>query len=128
VITVGGGYITYEMTATSPAGTAFVRPVFFFDFVGSEGTMRAANIDNVVLGPANVVECFADITTDGTSNGMPDGLVTLSDFSFYLSIWALSDSAADITTAGACDPGMGGDGVDLSDFSCYLAEWSLGCP
>ncbi|MEL7474381.1 MAG: DNRLRE domain-containing protein [Planctomycetota bacterium] len=70
----------------------------------------------------------ADVTTDGTSNGIPDNAITLSDFSFYLSLWATGDPAADITTVGMCDIGNGGDGVDLSDFSCYLSEWSLGCP
>ena len=76
--------------------------------------------------PAN--ECPADITTEGTSNGIPDGALTLSDFSFYLSLWANNNPDADVTTTGVCNFGMGGDGVDLSDFSCYLAEWSMGCP
>jgi len=70
----------------------------------------------------------ADLTTDGLANGVPDGVVTLSDFSFYLSLWSNSDPDADITTDGVCDPGVGGDGVSLSDFSCYLAVWSVGCP
>ncbi|MEL7473702.1 MAG: GC-type dockerin domain-anchored protein [Planctomycetota bacterium] len=71
----------------------------------------------------------ADITTDGSSNGEPDGAVTLSDFSFFLSLWSLGDPAADITLDGACDIDVGGgDGVTLSDFSCFLATWSLGCP
>ncbi|MEL7472296.1 MAG: PQQ-dependent sugar dehydrogenase [Planctomycetota bacterium] len=71
---------------------------------------------------------IADVTTESTSNGIPDGLVTLSDFSQYLNLWAAMDPDADITLTGACNPGTGGDGVDLSDFSCYLSEWSLGCP
>ncbi|MEM7754563.1 MAG: NF038122 family metalloprotease [Planctomycetota bacterium] len=70
----------------------------------------------------------ADITTEGTPNGEPDGVVTLSDFSFYLSLWSNSDPGADITTDGVCNVGNGGDGVTLSDFSCYLSTWSLGCP
>ncbi|MEO0482911.1 MAG: GC-type dockerin domain-anchored protein [Planctomycetota bacterium] len=72
--------------------------------------------------------CPADFTTDGTSNGQPDGAVTLSDFSYYLSLWAVADASADVTTEGVCNFGQGGDGVSLSDFSCYLAEWSTGCP
>ena len=71
----------------------------------------------------------ADATTDGEANGEPDGAVTLSDFSFYLTLWSASDAAADITTTGVCAPvAGGGDGVDLSDFACYLAVWSDGCP
>lgn len=72
--------------------------------------------------------CFADVTTTGTSSGVSDGVVDLSDFSFYLSQWAMSAPDADITTPGVCNPGFGGDGVDLSDFSCYLSEWAQGCP
>jgi len=72
--------------------------------------------------------CGPDLTSDGSSNGVPDGVVTLSDFSFYLSLWSNSDPAADVTTDGACDFGQGGDGVTLSDFSCYLSAWSIGCP
>lgn len=71
---------------------------------------------------------FPDITTTGAClPGAPDGLVNLSDFSCYLSLWASSDPLADITTTGVCNPGSGGDGVNLSDFSCYLSEWSGGC-
>ena len=127
--TIGGGYLTYEMTATAPAGTAFVRPVFFFDFVASEGEQRAATIDNVVLEPATTGgPCSpADVTTDGTSNGVPDQAVTLSDFSFYLSLWSTSDIAADLTTDGTSN-GVPDGAVTLSDFSFYLALWSAGCP
>ena len=71
---------------------------------------------------------IADVTTNGTANNVPDGLVTLSDFSTYLANWANTLPSADITTSGMCDPGAGGDGVDLSDFSCYLSVWSMGCP
>jgi len=71
----------------------------------------------------------ADITDNGTCQpGTQEGVVTLSDFSCYLSLWSAGDPLADITPTGTCMPGMGGDGVDLSDFSCYLATWSAGCP
>lgn len=72
--------------------------------------------------------CPADVTTDGASDGVPDGLVTLSDFSYYLSLWSTNAAEADITADGACAVGSGGDGVTLSDFSCYLSLWSTGCP
>jgi len=70
----------------------------------------------------------ADVTTDGAANGEPDGAVTLSDFSFYLSLWAGADPQADLTTDAVCEPGNGGDGVTLSDFACYLSVWAAGCP
>ncbi|MEL7472185.1 MAG: choice-of-anchor B family protein [Planctomycetota bacterium] len=91
-----------------------------------------AGVDSIVALAVECVsapaDCDADLTTDSTSNGIPDGLVTLSDFSFYLSLWSTSDPGADITLEGACTFGAGGDGVSLSDFSCYLSTWSLGCP
>lgn len=76
----------------------------------------------------NIGTCPADITTDGTFNGVPDCAVTLSDFSFYLARWSSGSVQADITQDGLCEFGTGGDGVTLSDFSCYLAAWSAGCP
>ncbi|MEL7472253.1 MAG: PKD domain-containing protein, partial [Planctomycetota bacterium] len=72
--------------------------------------------------------CPADVTTDGSGNGVQDGLVTLSDFSYYLTLWSNASPAADLTVDGQCDLGTSGDGVTLSDFSCYLSEWALGCP
>lgn len=70
----------------------------------------------------------ADVTTDGSSSGAPDGIVSLSDFSYYLNQWSMGDPAADLTLDGQCVPGSGGDGVSLSDFSCFLDFWSQGCP
>ena len=69
----------------------------------------------------------ADLTTDGTANGVPDGAVTLSDFSFYLSLWGMSDSVADLTTDGT-SKGVPDGTVTLSDFSFYLGLWGAGCP
>ena len=69
----------------------------------------------------------ADVTTDGTGNGVPDGSVTLSDFSFYLTLWSSSNSRADLTTDGTSN-GLPDGAVTLSDFSYYLGIWSAGCP
>lgn len=72
-------------------------------------------------------DCIADTTTTGSPNGVPDGVVDLSDFSFYLSEWSSSASGADLTTTGT--PNGVPDGlVNLSDFSYYLSLWSQGCP
>ncbi len=86
----------------------------------------------VRYGPGSVIveigaACPADVTTDGTSNGIPDGAVTLSDFSFYLGLWGASDPAADVTTDGTAN-GIPDGSVTLSDFSFYLALWGAGCP
>lgn len=69
----------------------------------------------------------ADLTTEGTADGVPDGQVTLSDFSFYLTLWASGDAAADLTTEGTAN-GVPDGQVTLSDFSFYLTSWSAGCP
>lgn len=69
----------------------------------------------------------ADMTTEGSDNGVPDNAVTLSDFSYYLSLWAMGESAADLTT-NASSNGVPDGSVTLSDFSYYLTLWSQGCP
>ena len=69
----------------------------------------------------------ADLTTDGTSNGIPDGSITLSDFSYYLLLWNARDERADLTTTGVSN-GIPDDQVDLSDFSFYVGLWCCSCP
>ena len=73
------------------------------------------------------VACAADLTSDGTSNGVPDGTVTLSDFSYYIGLWSGGDPIADVTTDGTSN-GLPDDAVTLSDFSYYLSLWAAGCP
>ena len=92
-----------------------------FDFRLADGR------DGLAVTAATAAPCVADVTTGGTSNGMPDGAVTLSDFSFYLSLWAGGDAAADLTTDGSAN-GVPDGSVTLSDFSFYLSLWSAGCP
>lgn len=81
----------------------------------------------VVLTTGPVACSPADVTSTGTANGVPDGTVDLSDFSFYLSLWSAGDAQADVTTTGTAD-GVPDGSVDLSDFSFYLSLWSAGCP
>ncbi|MEO0715506.1 MAG: GC-type dockerin domain-anchored protein, partial [Planctomycetota bacterium] len=95
--------------------------------VNCDGIVDQLDVDfiNSVIG---VGPCSpADVTTDGTANGVPDNAVTLSDFSFYLSLWSASDLAADLTTDGTSN-GIPDGAVTLSDFSFYLSLWSAGCP
>jgi len=58
-------------------------------------------------------------------NGVQDGDVTLSDFSYYLSLWSNQAPSADLTTEGSSN-GTPDGMVSLSDFSFYLALWSAG--
>ncbi len=82
----------------------------------------------ITLGVDSGPACLGDLTTTGSASGVPDGVVDLSDFSMYLTLWSSGAARADVTATGSCDPGGAGDGVDLSDFSCYLTLWSAGCP
>ncbi|MEM7755220.1 MAG: CRTAC1 family protein [Planctomycetota bacterium] len=95
---------------------------------GAETTLTNldANQRLVVAAPG---PCSADIsTTDACTPGQSDGVVTLGDFSCYLSEWSNGSAFADITSPARCEVNSGGDGVTLSDFSCYLSLWAQGCP
>ncbi|MEM7754158.1 MAG: GC-type dockerin domain-anchored protein [Planctomycetota bacterium] len=111
--TVGGGTYTLTGTIGQPATLAIDEGVL--DLAGG-------------FWPSSNACGAADITTTGLATGLPDGIVDLSDFSFYLSLWASGDSRADITVTGNCVFELEDASVDLSDFSCYLASWALGCP
>jgi len=112
-----------QLTATAPPNAVEARlAIVFRQPASSPG--GAVFVDSVTLEAA----CPADLTTEGLANGEPDGAVTLSDFSYYLRIWAQADPDADITADGSCGLNTGGDGVTLSDFSCFLSLWSQGCP
>lgn len=90
------------------------------DFPGSPAEYDVVDATAGGCGPA-------DVTTEGSPNGVPDGAVTLSDFSFYLTLWSASDTAADLTSEGTAN-GVPDGVVTLSDFSFYLSLWSAGCP
>ncbi|MEL7472293.1 MAG: GC-type dockerin domain-anchored protein [Planctomycetota bacterium] len=92
----------------------------------SADTTRPLSFTVVVIQGGMQYCPVADVTTDGTTNGVPDGVVTLSDFSFYLNLWSAGSPAADITMFDVCETHSGTtDGVvTLADFSCFLANWS----
>ncbi|MEL7472592.1 MAG: GC-type dockerin domain-anchored protein [Planctomycetota bacterium] len=112
---------------TTPDGGSLI-PAFLLPANDGNGDITASEYLPIELCSLTGTCCPPDLTTEGTSNGQPDGAVTLSDFSYYLGLWATGETAADITTEGVCDFGAGGDGVTLSDFSCYLSAWATGCP
>ena len=71
--------------------------------------------------------CPPDLTTTGSTNGTPDGVVNGSDFTFYLSLFATGDGRADLTTTGST--GGTPDGViNGSDFTYFLTLFAIGCP
>lgn len=120
-----GGFQNWATVSTTlqlPAGEAVMR---FVNAGGSDEFNLGRFIFNLIEATP---DCDPDLTTTGQENGVPDGVVDLSDFSFFLARWAIEDSAADITSDGACVFGTPDSAVSLSDFSCYLAAWSAGCP
>ncbi len=90
-------------------------------------TSLTPTLDTNGDGTPDECPCPSDLTTDGTANGIPDGVTTLSDFSFYLGLWGAADPAADVTTDGTAN-GIPDGSVTLSDFSFYLGLWGAGCP
>ncbi|MEM1331322.1 MAG: GC-type dockerin domain-anchored protein [Planctomycetota bacterium] len=75
-----------------------------------------------------------DVTSDGANpgdgyHGVPDGLVTVTDLTYFIEAWNAHISVADITTLGA-NPGDGlymvPDGVvDVTDLSTFVEVWLL---
>lgn len=67
----GLGYRRFDLQATAPAGTAFVRPVISFSEAQSSGASRAATVDNVLVREAddvlNLNPSFGDISGEGTT-------------------------------------------------------------
>lgn len=129
--TNGGWFESSVRVSDILTPTSQVRVRFVASDLGSGSIVEAAiddvRIVDLVCG-LSPPSCPADVTTEGEDNGVPDGLVSLSDFSYFLARWSTGDASSDITQEGACAIGTGGDGVTLSDFSCYLAAWSSGCP
>lgn len=106
------------------APTAQVRLRFVAEDA-EPGSIVEAAVDDLEVFFAGCADVFAeaDLTTSGTTNGEPDGVVDLSDFSFYLGLWSSEDPAADLTATGTTN-GVPDMTVDLSDFSYYLGLWS----
>ncbi|MEM7755159.1 MAG: glycoside hydrolase family 16 protein [Planctomycetota bacterium] len=111
-----------QVSAVAPENAVEARVALIFQQPASSPS-GAVFIDSVTLN----IDCTADLTTNGLANGQPDGLVTLSDFSYYLTLWSQSLTAADVTTDGTSN-GIPDGAVTLSDFSYYLSRWSEGCP
>lgn len=68
-------------------------------------------------------DCVADLTGSGSPSdptfGMPDGVVDVSDFFFFLDLFVGDGSCGDIDGSGA---------KDVNDFFAYLDAFAAGCP
>lgn len=69
----------------------------------------------------------ADVTTEGTSNEVPDLALTLSDTSVFLTWWSASDARADVTEDGTSS-GVPDGSVTLSDYSYFIGIWGAAGP
>ena len=95
-----------------------------FDSTSASNTASGGILlDAVRIAPA----CVPDLTTTGTTNGIPDGVVNGSDFTFYLSLFASNDSRADLTTTGTTN-GIPDGIINGSDFTYFLSLFAAGCP
>jgi len=74
----------------------------------------------------DIVPCGkADVSTTGFDVGIPDGVVDLADYLFFVDAWFNRAPAADLVDRGAGSPPNGV--VDFSDFSAFLQLWVRGC-
>lgn len=111
---VPGDGMSYSMTGTAVPGTVYVRPIFFFDNVGSDGgTLRNAFVFETSLSEAAL--CAGDV--DG------DGGTALSDLAALLASYGLSLG----------DPGYNANAdfdsnntVDLGDLAFLLSDYGCG--
>ncbi|MEM1331336.1 MAG: glycoside hydrolase family 16 protein [Planctomycetota bacterium] len=122
-----------ELAATAPLGAVEARVAIVFRQPASNPG-GAVFVDSVTL----TSFCPADVTTDAANPGdpdagAPDGLVTVSDLSYFVEQWLGSNaSVADLTTGGT-NPGDAGFGqpdgeITTSDLTFYVEQWIGGCP
>ena len=67
----------------------------------------------------------ADVSTTGFDVGIPDGVVDVADYLFFLNSWLAQAPAADIV--GRAAESLPNGVVDHSDFSAFLQFWVRGC-
>lgn len=90
-----------------------------------EGEYQAivtSSCGEVVLAPARLTVCVADVPTD---NGFCDGGVTVDDLLWYLAHYAYGYPEADVddgTQTGTLD-----DGVTIEDVLYYVQRYAAGC-
>ena len=108
---VPGDGLSYSVNGTAVAGTVYVRPVMFFDNVGTTGgDQRNAFIFATSLVEAVPSPCTGDL--DG------DNDVDLTDLAMLLS---------DFDCTGGCSGDVDGDGdTDLTDLAMLLADFDCG--
>ena len=103
-------------------------------------------IDDVYVGPEldikepPVLACNpADLNTSTASNpaamnwGVPDGILTPTDFSAFVAFFSAGDLRADLNTASATSPASPSFGIpdgvlSPTDFSAFVAYFNAGCP
>jgi len=122
-------------------------PVLASDTFDLSGIMATVTLDGtgtiVATGtfqPTAPVGCNpADLNTATASNpaapdwGVPDGILTPTDFSAFVTFFSSGDLRADINSAAASTPASPGFGVPdgsltPTDFTAFVAYFNAGCP
>ena len=130
IIDAGSSFLsTSELSASfglAGATNADVVRVRWSD--GRTTTLRnIAASQTITLTPDSGPACPADLTTTGSTNGIPDGVINGSDFTYFLSLFASAHPASDLTTTGSTNGTP--DGItNGSDFTYYLGLFAAGCP
>ncbi|MEM1329906.1 MAG: GC-type dockerin domain-anchored protein [Planctomycetota bacterium] len=115
---------------------SFVEPEVATDLDGNTRVV-GATVDKGAY-EVQSTPCTPDVTTDGANLGdpgfgEPDGVVTVSDLTFFVEAWLAGNPAvADVTTEGTNpgEPGFGTpDGsITVTDLTFLVEAWLAGCP
>ena len=119
------------------------EPVASGAFTLSSSDTGVASVDALVAcggdDPAPLSCNPADLNTSTASNpaapnwGVPDGILTPTDFSAFVTFFGAGDLRADINSASATSPASPNFGVPdgiltPTDFSAFVAYFNAGCP
>ncbi|MEM1329413.1 MAG: GC-type dockerin domain-anchored protein [Planctomycetota bacterium] len=126
--------VSTQTTAASSIAAPDLGPcgTFYWQVTaqGAGGTLDAAN------GPWSFnTRALADVSTDNTNPGdaeygVPDGVVTTGDLTYFVEQWIAQNPVSDVTTSNT-NPGDAGyavpDGtVDTSDLTLFVEFWLAG--
>ena len=122
-------------------------PVLASDIIDLNGIMATVTLDGTgtivasgTFQPTAPTGCNpADLNSATASNpaapawGVPDGILTPTDFSAFVTFFGMGDLRADINSATANSPASPGFGVPdgvltPTDFSAFVAYFNAGCP
>ncbi|TVQ62400.1 MAG: hypothetical protein EA378_05660 [Phycisphaerales bacterium] len=126
----------FTLASNSPAidaGDNFAAEGFTLDLAGNTRFVDDPDTADTGVGTAPIIDigayefqvgapapCPFDITGPAL-DGIPDGLVTIADLNFYISLWLAGDIAADFT--GPALDGIPDGAVTIADLNFFLDGW-----